>query len=176
MMFSTPDDDLTPEEESRFATLPRVAPVDDLALERTVRALRAEGLLRRPGASGRRVLQVAGALAAGLVVFVSGVAFGQRMTPPATSSGTPAAQVQRAGSDYVKAVVRLSQAGTDSAPAAVIAGLKAGTATLHAAAASLARLDPNDPEVDRLRAVLEFASRGPDTDTTPSSGRVVLWF
>ena len=41
------DDELTPDERTRMRALPRELDPDDSLEERTVRALRAEGLLRR---------------------------------------------------------------------------------------------------------------------------------
>src|SRR5512140_2976438 len=104
----TPDEELTPDEVARFALLPRTAQIDDLALERTVAALREHGLLNSPKRRNtRRALAVVGSLAASLVLFASGVVFGQRMAKPDISAMSPAAQVQQAGSAYVAAVVRL---------------------------------------------------------------------
>ena len=172
-----PDEELTPDELARFAQLPRAAHVDDLALERTVVALRDRGLLvptnRR---TTRRVLAVVGSIAASLVLFASGVAFGQRMARSDTSSMSPAAQVQQAGSAYVAAVVRLGESSPDAVPANVVAGLQAGTATLHAAAARLARIDPNDPQVARLRTALEFVSNSSSNGTNATNGPLVVWF
>lgn len=170
----TSDEELTPDEAARFALLPRAADIDDLALERTVAALRERGLLHSPKRRNtRRALAVVGSLAASLVLFASGVAIGQRMARPDINAMSPAAQVQQAGSAYVAALVRLGELSTDSVPANVVAGLQAGTATLHAAAASLARIDPNDTQVERLRTVLELASTPPSNN---ANGHLVVWF
>jgi hypothetical protein len=177
MMLILPEDNLTPEEEARFARLPRTAEVDRLGEERTVAALRERGLLGRSRrARARRALALVSATAAALLLFVSGVAFGQRMQDRQAPSGSPAAQVQAAGSAYVAAVVRLSESSPDSVPATVLAGLQAGTATLHAAATRLASIAPADSEVARLRAVLEFASASPNSDTNATNGHLVVWF
>ena len=170
----TSDEGLTPEEAARFALLPRTARVDDLALERTVAALRERGLLTSPKwRNTRRAWAVAGAIAASLLLFAGGVVYGQRIARPDTSSMSPAAQVQLAGSAYVAAVVRFGESSPDSVPANVVAGLQAGTATLHAAAATLARIDPSDAQVERLRTMLEFASSTPGNN---AGGRLVVWF
>ena len=170
----TSDEELTPEEAARFALLPRAAHVDDLALKRTVAALRERGLLTSPKwRNTRRALAIGSSIAAALVLFASGVVYGQRMARPDINSMSPAAQVQLAGSAYVAAVVRLGESSRDSVPANVVAGLQAGTATLHAAAATLARIDPGDAQVERLRTVLEFASSTPSNN---ASGRSVVWF
>jgi hypothetical protein len=177
MMPFTPDDDLTPDELARFASLPRTAPIDDLALERTVAALRERGLLHSPKRRhARRALVVVGSLAASLVLFASGVVFGQRLARPDTSRLSPAAQVQLAGSAYVAAVVRLGESSPSSVPADAIAGLQAGASTLRAAAATLARIDPGDAQVERLHTVLEFASNTSRNVTDAASGRLVVWF
>jgi hypothetical protein len=173
----TSDEELTPDEVARFAQLPRTAQVDDLALERTVASLRDRGLLTAPKRRhSRRALIVVGGIAASLLLFAGGVAFGQHMARLDIRMMSPAAQVQQAGSAYVAAVVRLGASSPDSVPADVLAGLQAGTTTLRATAATLARIDPRDAQVERLHAVLEFASNTSRNETNAANGHLVVWF
>ena len=76
------EDELTPSEREAFAALPREAEPSDLLEERTVRALRAAGLLGQRRPWRRPVFTWAAAAAACLLFFVAGFAAGQgRKTP-----------------------------------------------------------------------------------------------
>ena len=174
-MMTTPDDELTPEEAAAFATLPRaIRGGDELAEERTVRALRAAGLL--VPSTRRRVppgLAIGLGVAAALVIFVAGAVVGRglarRAVPPVPLS--PAAQVQEAGTAYVAALIRLSHAANhERSP-----GLEAGTATLRAAATSLARIDSNDPLANRIRTSLDAAANPADPSQL-SRDPSIVWF
>src|SRR6059058_1394565 len=75
------DDELTPQERAMFAALPREREPGRLLEERTVRALREQGLLRATAAPGR-ILRfpaawISGAMAAGIALFLGGLATGQ---------------------------------------------------------------------------------------------------
>lgn len=164
------DDDLTPAEEARFRELPRIAPVDDLAEERTVRALRAEGLLRplpeTLPVQRRRPLWIPLQLAAGLALFVTGVAYGRRAAPDAPDqappsvtlrSASPAEEVQRTGSAYVEALARLGT--TPAAHDTLIATTEAevATVTLRAAAMQVARFEIDSAMAKRITLRLQPA-------------------
>jgi len=166
----TSNDDLTPEETAAFLALPRDVGGDDrIAEEHTVRALREAGLLvasqRRPV---KRLALVGGAIAAAAVIFTAGALYGRALAASAadreaSAAQSPAIQVQQAGTAYVSALVRLSRASdTERTP-----GLEAGTATLRAAATSLALVNPNDPVAHRIRTSL-------GNDAT--SDHSVIWF
>jgi hypothetical protein len=79
--------------------------------------------------------------------------------------------VQQAGTAYVRALRRLSQASdTERQP-----GLQAGAATLRAAATSLADVAPNDPIAHRIRSSLDLATTiGADSHSV--RGQSVIWF
>jgi len=80
------DDELTPAEREAFAALPREAPGGDLLEERTVRALAAEGLLRRRHALRRRSgLAWAAGVAACVLFFVAGFTLGQNRQTASTA-------------------------------------------------------------------------------------------
>ena len=144
---------------------------DRFAEERTVRALRDAGLLggtqRRPA---DRFVLAAGAIAAATLIFVAGAHYGrgqaaQQAGQDVSAAQSPAIQVQQAGTAYVSALVRLARASdTERTP-----GLEAGTATLRAAATSLALVNPNDSVARRIRSSLANENRNTD-------GRTVIWF
>src|SRR5690349_21240103 len=78
------DNELTPAERELFAALPREREPGRLLEERTVRALREQGLLKAPvqQADTRRRLRfpaawISGAIAAGIALFLGGLATGQ---------------------------------------------------------------------------------------------------
>jgi hypothetical protein len=175
MMNTTPDDDLTPQEVAAFATLPRaIAGEDRLAEERAVRALREARLLGTAGARrSRRYLMIAVGLAAGLTIFVAGTAVGRGLArrdaqAPRTS---PAAEVQKTGTAYVAALIRLSRAAKhEQSP-----GLEAGAATLRAAATSLAHVNANNPLALRLRTSLDLMA-DPVGTSQLSSDSSIIWF
>lgn len=78
-------DDLTAEERRALQQLPREGTPSRLLEERTVTALRAAGLLRRP-ARGRRWVVIGGALAASLALFVAGFTLGRRSSRSAATT------------------------------------------------------------------------------------------
>ncbi|MCG6956201.1 MAG: hypothetical protein LJF04_09430, partial [Gemmatimonadetes bacterium] len=113
------EEDLTAEEREALRALPREM-IPPAALEdRVASALRADGLLRsvqpgrRIGTGPRRAYAWAGAAAAAIALFASGMVVGQRSVTRSVAeamaerlAGDPvaqAAQVQEAGSDYVRA-------------------------------------------------------------------------
>ncbi len=165
------DDELTPEEIVAFATLPRMLASDQFAEQRTVQALRDAGLLastqRRPV---RRLALVGGAVAAAMLIFAAGALYGRAVAArqagqDASAAQSPAIQVQQAGTAYVNALVRLAHASdTERTP-----GLEAGTATLRAAANSLALVNPNDSIAHRVRSSLANENRN-------TGDRTVIWF
>ncbi|HEX3928911.1 MAG TPA: hypothetical protein VHW65_13020, partial [Gemmatimonadales bacterium] len=149
---------------------------DTLLLEeRTVHALRAQGLLVSPR---RRVSPalIGSALAAALVVFVAGTAFGRELAQHQIATAPPEVQVQRAGSEYVAAITRLAGADAAESPHRLVAGLEAGTATLRAAAVSLSQIAPADTTVRRIRASLDAATNVASTQSSTVDGRPVIWF
>ena len=168
----TSDDELIPEEAAAFLALPRATPQHDrLAEERTVRALREAGLLAATARRPATRFAIAGAaIAAATLIFVAGALYGrglaaQQAGQDASAAQSPAIQVQQAGTAYVSALVRLSRASdTERTP-----GLEAGTATLRAAATSLASVNPNDSVARRIRSSLLDDSRN-------TVDRTVIWF
>jgi hypothetical protein len=165
--------------EERLARAPReAAPARDLwpslarsigsepALERTHARERRDGGRRR---AFRVPLQVAAALA----LFAGGVVVGQRWGDPQSAAPPPpvtagpldaAAEVQRAGTEYVTALSRLdATAGALERDQGVDAALSA----LQGAAYELVRLRPHDPQTGRiLYTVSEARAQGDGSQPT----------
>jgi len=194
-------DDLTPAERDALAALPREASPGDLLEERTVRALRAEGLL---GARRRRgwlltPARAAMAAAAVLALALGGYALGRQAGAAAgagdVASGVPgganggalggavngsaplttAADVQRAGSAYIAALARLPGAAAGPDSAAALQGREVAIATLLGAAQLLMRMEPDQPLARDLLAGLD-PSHSARSDTTGAARRDIVWF
>jgi hypothetical protein len=163
--------ELTTAERQALDALPRESDPGQLLEERTVRALREQGLLaaRRvrgaPAAQaaqqlphGRPWWRSAAAIAAGIALFAGGMSLGQIMGSRQTAEAFQtvfeegdvrlASQVQRTGSEYVAALEALSSANgavADSGQAVEVA-----LTALWAAANEIVRLAPDDPLAARI--------------------------
>lgn len=167
----SPDDELTAEQAAAFAALPREAHDDDqLAEERAVQALRRAGLLQHAGRRQMtRMAMIGIGIAAAMIFFAGGTVFGRHLAAAReVRSASPSIQVQQAGTAYVAALVRLSNARIEERSP----GLEVGTATLRAAATSLAQINPNDSIAHRIRSSLD----GESDALHSTSGRSVIWF
>jgi hypothetical protein len=164
-MNNADNDELTPQEAAAFATLPRFSVHDELAEQRTVDALRARGLLGVIHQHRRsRGLMISAGVAASLVLFAGGTLFGRTLAKRDAAPTSPSAQVQRAGTAYVAALVNLSRARDSER----LGGVQAGAATLRAAAWSLAQINPADSIATQIRSTLSSAAVGTDAN--------VIWF
>lgn len=164
-------DELTAAERQALDELPRERDPGQLLEERTVRALREQGLLaaRRvrsaPAAEaaqmpshGRPWWRSAVALAAGIALFAGGMSIGQIMGSRQTAEAFQtvfeegdvrlASQVQRTGSEYVAALEALSSA--DGAVADSGQAVEVALTALWAAANEIVRLAPDDPLAARI--------------------------
>ena len=165
--------------EERLARAPReAAPPRDL-WPSLARAIGKESA-REPARSGerreakgrRRAFRVPLQIAAALALFAGGVVVGQRLeepapaSPPAVPAGplAAAAEVQRAGTEYVTALSRLdASAGALQRDQGVDAALSA----LQGAAYELVRLRPDDPQAGRiLYTVSEARAQGDGSQPT----------
>jgi hypothetical protein len=192
-------DEMGEEEVQGIRDLPRERVPPAALEERVVKALRAERLLNpdvaspapelhRPGSTrtGMRPWLVAAA-AAGIALFASGVAVGQWMTGRGVAHAVSAAldtdptqaatQVQETGSEYVRAVARLAELASAQPgdTAEVASGAEAARVALHAAALELARVNPDDPTLKLVLAVLEERAGAPP-DSADSGARRTIWF
>lgn len=176
-------DELTPEERRAFAALEKPNEPSAMLEERTVRALRAEGLLR-----GRHRVSLSwliAAAAAGAVLYLGGFATGQWLSNRQTTrivsdlernhTLEAAALVQRTGSAYAQAIAGLAGLRMPSDSLSVVQGREVALTALYSAANELVRLTPDDPLVVRILQVMEHDT--PNTDTTQSAQmRRVIWF
>ncbi|HEX2205945.1 MAG TPA: hypothetical protein VHG91_21700 [Longimicrobium sp.] len=183
------DDELTPEERAAFAALPREREPGRLLEERIVRNLRDNGLLqaRRPDAvEARRRIRfpaqwIAGAAAACVAMFASGLAVGQWMGARTTervanemrqqSAQQSAALVQQTGQAYVTALSRLAADTTN--PQAKAAAVQA----LRAAADQVVRIAPDDPVASGILAGYDRAKAQAAQPQGATQGKErVVWF
>lgn len=189
------DEDLTREEREALSSLPREREPSELLEERTVRALRARGLLRtrrragpaRPGLpAGTPTPAWNTAVAAGLVaVFASGFAVGQWLESRQTrdvlialrrhDAAQATAMVERAGSAYIEALTHLANVADSSRTPAVAQGRQAAVDILHAAASQLVRLEPDDPLAMKILQGLDRVTVRDSTDMSAADRRLV-WF
>ncbi len=187
--------ELTPAERRALDALPREADPGQLLEERTVKALREQGLLAGragPGAgrdasslppAGRPWWQLVAGIAAAIALFAGGVSVGQvvgaRQTADAFQTvfedgdALLAAQVQRAGSDYVAALAALAEAD-GSAAADTGQALEVALTALWAAANEIVRLAPNDPLTARI--LQGFEARARDTWEPGAGGQLLVEF
>lgn len=189
------DDELTSEERERMLSLRRELDPDDSLEERTVRALRAHGLLHPAPA---RVIRfpvspawIGLAAAACFALFIGGFAMGSWLEARHTTqvvaamheqdATRAAALVQQTGSAYVSAMAALAAAtegarsgapGTAVAGSDLAQGREVAVNALHAAANQLVRIAPEDPLAVRILSGMNRAAQG---DTASATDRLV-WF
>jgi hypothetical protein len=185
------DDELTPEEHALFAALPREREPGRLLEERTVRALRERGVLRAPAAGARHGLRfpaawVSGAMAAGIALFLGGLATGQYVGARHAAEMVNLVQrqdaqntallVQQTGTAYVQALSRLSQV-SDTTRGTGRQGGEVARQMLRQAASEVVRISPNDPVASGILAAFDRAGTGPAATQRDSAGRQsVVWF
>jgi len=186
------DDELTPDEAAMFAALPRERDPGRLLEERTVRALRERGLVHAPG-KPRRVIRfhpgwLTGAVAAGIALFLGGLATGQYLATRNVGEMVAVVQqhdqkqaallVQQTGSAYVQALAKLSQASNTAAGAQGRQGREVASSMLRAAADELVRMNPNDPVATGILAAFDRAGvQRRDAARPDTAGKQrVVWF
>ncbi|HEY2806421.1 MAG TPA: hypothetical protein VGI92_11250 [Gemmatimonadales bacterium] len=185
-----PQDELSPGERRAFEALPREADLPPELEERTVAMLRRAGHLptpitvsRRSGGQTGRTWWIAGAIAATLAVFASGIAIGQYLGMrnatvlafvSAHNATEAADRVQRTGDRYVQALASLSNLPATTDIVARNKARETAMAVLGAAAEEIAHLAPDDPLAAAVMRGLNERSRrqGPEA---PSS-RSVIWY
>ena len=163
--------------------LSREREASQLLEERTVSTLRERGLLR-----ARRTFRVnpawlTGAIAASIALFATGVVVGQWLGTRNTANvmmalsrndpARTAAQVQRAGTQYVNALQALGQLAdsTNNLPAQ---GREVALAALYAAANEVLRFAPDDPLAEEiLRGFQRIRLQQP---VQPEPSRQIIWF
>lgn len=185
------DAELTPAERELFAALPREREPGRLLEERTVRALRERGLLhaaQAPAADARRTLRfpaawMSGAVAAGIALFLGGLATGQYLGQQHTSevvsqvqardAQTAALLVQQTGTAYVQALSKLTSDTTGGGRQ----GREVAQQMLRQAADEVVRMNPNDPVASGILAAFDRAGANrPAAQGDTASKQRVVWF
>jgi len=182
------DEELTPEERAAMDALPRERPPDRALEERTVRALRAQGLLERPAVL-RLALPATGwlaAAAAAVVLFAGGFVLGAWLESRHTTqvvldmhqrdAADAAAMVQRTGSAYVSALSTLAAFAEKARPQELAPAREAAVNALHAAANQMVRLVPEEPVAVNILQGMARAAHGDSLETAAAEPRRVVWF
>jgi hypothetical protein len=151
------DDELTPSEKKALESLPKERVPSAFLEERVVRSLRREGLLQTR--EGRRAIpitgwRIAGAVAACVAFVVCGFALGywassrpaavQQVLVPDAGAVPVAYSVQRAGTDYILALEKLSASPETADEDAARQAREVALATLYAAADQVVKMVPRE--------------------------------
>lgn len=178
------EDELTPEEQAALAALPLQREPSSLLEERTVLALRQEGLLRARRSRSWQGAGWAAAVAAGAILYLGGIATGQWLSSRQTADALVAIErnnamqaavlVQQTGSAYAHAIAALSHVPDSSDRRYLVQGREVALTALYAAANEVVRLAPDDPVVVRILQVLDHEREHADTAGTAT--RRVIWF
>jgi hypothetical protein len=169
--------DRTPLPDAMMERLRTESPHSAAVEERTIRRLRSAGILATPKTqSAARWPRIGMQAAAAVLLFTAGMLVDRRVPARGRTAASSSLDVQEAGTAYVAALVRLSQAAHGEQPHNLVAGLEAGTATLHAAAVSLSRIDPGDPVVRRIRTSLDAAAMSGSSDLPASGDSSIIRF
>ena len=183
-MRALPEDELTPEERAALDALPRER-TPPRAVEQWLLATLHDRHILRPAGRSMTPLKWIGALAAGVLLFASGMSAGEVLHSRADAragrllsledSRRLAAAVQRTGSEYVAAVARLRESIEAGASADQLApGREAALAALEAAARELLSIAP---EAGRAADIVTDAETVvPASENDPVRRRRVIWF
>ncbi len=177
---------LTPAEREAFDSLPREQMPSRILEERTVRALKKQGIIRsRPVLTGARLPWLAAGIAAALALFVSGLAVGQAMGVRQTADALAgvytrpadlaAARVQSTGSAHREALAALVTATGGAEPQEVQQAREVALAAFWAAANEIVRLAPDDPVALRILQEAERSAGGRGAAAADDTTSVV-WF
>ena len=187
-MLPTDPDQLSPAEREALDDLPREREPSRLLEQRTLGALRSEGLLRPArGINPHGPFGWAAAgIAAALALFASGVVVGQwvgaRTTVQAivaveeSNAREVAALVQQTGTQYAAALAALTQVPSSASDSSWVAqGREVALTALYTVADQMVQVAPNDPLVARILQALEGnESSSEEGSATPV--RQVVWF
>ena len=191
-MLPTDPDQLSPAEREALDGLPREREPSLMLEERTVRALRTEGLFRPVRGRARGINPhgpfgwLAAGIAAALVLFISGVVVGQWMGARSTvqaivaveeaNAREIAALVQQTGSQYAAALAALTQVPSSASDSNWVAqGREVALTGLYTVADRMVQVAPDDPLVARILQVLEEEQR-PAAEGSGTPVRQVVWF
>lgn len=183
------DDDLSAEERALFAALPREREPGQLLEERTVRALRARGLVDAPAAAVRPAIPRAwwaAGLAASLALFTGGVSVGQWVGAARAEAALEAERARNAaqashlvaqtGQAYVTALAAFARMADTASAGQAAQGRAAAKEMLRAAATEVVRIAPDDPVATGILAGFDRARVGERTPADTGSTRKLVWF
>jgi hypothetical protein len=169
------DQELTPSERRALSALPSERAPSDLLEERVVESLRERGLLREERGRALKItpFRVAAAMAASLLLVVTGFAVG-RWTSPSVQEDRPttarqahelavAASLQQAAGAYMVALEDLEHSLETTGGEQARQGREVALATLYSVANRVARVVPEDRLADRFRDAIDASA----LETTP---------
>lgn len=180
-------EELSPAEKRAFAALPRETDLPADLEDRAVAMLRRAGHLPTPitvasrqVARSPRVIWMAGAAAAAIAVFASGMALGQHLgltqaerIVTIRTAAEANNQVQRTGDRYIAALASLGQLRDTSDVAGRTRAKETALAVLGAAAEEISHLAPDDP---LAAAVLRGLNERSRTRGSDAPSRSVIWY
>ena len=191
-MLPTDPNKLSLAEQGALDGLPREREPSLMLEERTVRALRNEGLFRPVRGRGINphgpFCWLAAGIAAALVLFTSGVVVGQWMGTRSTvqaivaveeaNAREVAALVQQTGSQYAAALAALSQVPASSSDSNWVAqGREVALTALYTVADQMVQVAPDDPLVARILQAMEGeGEQRPAGEESGTPVRQVVWF
>jgi hypothetical protein len=178
------EDELTPAERDALARMPREMEPPRMLEERMVKALRAEGALTPARWSRWPMPRLFAAAAAGLLLYLGGLATGQWLAARQTADAIKdlrhdnalqaATLVQRTGSAYAEAIAALSRIPASADSQYVIQGREVALSALIAAANQIVKLNPDDRAAVQILQALD-REHGDSTGAREGTRRVV-WF
>jgi hypothetical protein len=185
-MESMDENGLRQDEREAFDALPRTRMPSRMLEERTVRALKRRGIIRRrPILSGARLPWLAAGIAAALALFLSGLAVGQSMGVRQTAdafadvytqpTARAAARVQSTGSEHREALAALVAAMGSADPQEVRQAREVALAAFWAAANEIVRLAPDDAVALRILQEAERSAGARGARAADDTTNVV-WF
>ena len=166
------DEEPTPSERKAFDSLPRERIPDHAVEERTVKSLRRRGLLGKRGRSGITLSPgwAAVATAAMVALAIGGFALGQwsgsRQTAGAMLAMQElnglrmAAEVQRTGTAYIRALNTLVENLEGQDPELQTQGRQVAISALYAAADLVVNIAPDEPVAQNIVWVLDRSGEG----------------
>jgi hypothetical protein len=181
--MSEKHDEWTTDERRALEALPRERIPDPALEQRVVQALHGAGLLRSQRRASRALW--AGAAAAAVALFSSGLALGQWLGARSTTEAVRTAQrgdqataalIRQTGAAYVSALALLSESSGVAAGAEQERSRRAAVQVLRAAAAEILQLSPNEPLAARILQGLESSRPGEAASTAGAEVRRVVWF
>jgi hypothetical protein len=154
--------------------------------ERTVSALRTRGILQSRKQSRFSTIWLAGGMAASLAFFATGVVVGQWLGTRHTAEVVAvvqqndalqaAAQVQRAGSEYVSALQAMARYADAGHREVSSQGREVALTALYAAANEVVRLAPNDPIAAEILRGFQSVRQQRAVQQNTAPDRRIIWF